>query len=131
MDLSLYSGTFGFQKGGVGTSGGTVIVGNAEMAGYPYEPVQFGKRNQGRTDSGARFCYTHWQKKHRWPLHFTKESIDTTAMLGSFFNTSATFFFNPNVGESTWYEVWCVDEEWRPVEEYIDLFSFEVTIEET
>ena len=131
MDLSLYSGTFGFQKGGVGTSGGTVIVGNAEMAGYPYEPVQFGKRNQGRTDSGARFCYEHWSGKHRWPLPFKAETRETTAMMASFFNSPATFFFNPNPGQSQWYEVWCTDEEWHPRETYIDLFSFDVTIEET
>ena len=126
MDLSLYSGTFGFSKGGA-----TTILTNAEMAGYPYEPVQFGKRNQGRTDSGARFCYTHWENKHRWPLHFSKETRAVTDTLASFFNSSAVFYFNPNPGESEWREVWCVDEEWHPVEEYIGLFSFEVTIEET
>lgn len=131
MDPALYSGTFGFQKGGVGTSDGTIIVGNPEMANYPYEPIEFGKRNQGRTESGARFCYEHWNGKHRWPLHFAAETRETTAMMASFFKPAATFFFNPNVGQSQWYEVWCVDEKWAPAETYIDLFSFDSVIEET
>lgn len=133
MDVSLYSARYAFQKGGVGTSGGTVWVGIAEMANYPYEPVQFGKRTQGRTDSGAYYCYTHWDGKHRWHLHFAAETRETTAMMASFFNSSATFFFDPAHQAflpAQWYEVWCVDQEWHPTETWIDLFSFDVVIEE-
>ena len=89
-------------------------------------------RNQGRTDSGCHWCYVHWDGKHKWPLHFASETTETTAMMASFFNSAATFFFNPNVsdGESVWYEVRCVNDEWAPRETFIGLWSFEVVVEE-
>ena len=126
MDKSLYSGTFGFANGD-----GTTILTNAEMANYPYEPEQFGKTNRGRTDSGARWRYDHWGvRKHRWVLHFVNETPAVTDTLATFFNSSATFYFNPNPGESEWYNVDNADDEWTPQETFIDLFSFDVTIEE-
>ena len=127
MDASLLSGSFAFNNGAT-----AVILPWGAMADYPYEPTQFSKRNQGRTDSGARYCYTHWTKKHRWPLHFRGESGSVTDTLGSFFNQPATtFWFCPNhYTGAPWWEVACVDEEWSPTETYIDLFSFDVTLEE-
>jgi hypothetical protein len=112
-----------------------VILTIAEMAGWPFEPTWLSDRNRGRTDSGARWCYTHWEGKRRWDLHFAAETRETAAMMASFFNSAATFFFMTNAGhpqyQSDWYEVACVDDEWAPKETFTDLFSFEAAIEET
>ena len=127
MDPSLISGSFAFNNGGT-----VVILPWGAMADYPYEPIQFCKRNQGRTDSGERYCYTHWQNKHRWPLHFRSESGSLTDTLASFFNQpGTTFWFCPNhYTGAVWWQVACVDDEWSPTETYLNLFSFDVTLEE-
>jgi hypothetical protein len=133
VDLTLYSGRYAFARGGVGSTG-TVVLGIAEMASWPFEPTWLSRRNRGRTDSGARYCYTHWENKRRWPLHFAGETRETTAMMASFFNSTATFFFMSGYGnpveQSAWYEVVSVGDEWAPKETYTGLFSFEVAIEE-
>jgi hypothetical protein len=127
--LALYSGTFGFAKTDLGTAG-TVILTIAEMAGYPYEPIWVSDRRQGYTAAGGRYCYVRWKNKLRWPLHFEAETQETTDLLGSCFRSEETFYFNPNVGVSEWYLVWCVNEEFAPRETFIGLWSFEATIEE-
>lgn len=125
------AGTFGFQKGGVGTASGTVIVGQGAMATYPYEPTIFGNYNEGRTHSGRQFCYALFEGKHRWTLHWEDAMPATREILGSFFNTRATFFFNPNVGAAQWYECRCVNPDYSPILTFVDRWTFTVNIEET